>query len=350
MPNNICKHLARKCWFTAPVFGFGMFSAGSALACDVSPSVATSLGSFSPAAVSAKAVPALQSRAGLTCSSGVLMLLSGNYIRATYQSKNGLTLNQVGGSGAAIPYILSADPGGTVVAAQNGTIDYMQNNLLNLLGLLGGSSADLPFYVKPAASSVPAIGTYTDRITITWNWYLCTGIGLLGACLLSEDKGSATTVVDVTLSVTPKNMVVSTSSKTTWDPISGTSSPKAIPGSKQRISVSMNNPDIVPIDNGMSVVVPINGRQSLTLDGDGTAGSSPAIQSTTGTATSLTYSSAASTTDNVDFSSDGGATWNYAPTSGDTVSQKSVTAIRFRPQGGLAAGASFVVSFPVTTQ
>jgi len=143
------------------------------------------------------------------------MLLSGNYIRATYQSKNGLTLNQVGGSGTAIPYILSADPGGTVVAAQNGTIDYMQNNLLNLLGLLGGSSADLPFYVKPGASSAPAIGTYTDRITIKWNWYLCQGIGLLGACLLAEDKGSAETVVDVTLTVTPKNMVVSTSSLTT---------------------------------------------------------------------------------------------------------------------------------------
>jgi hypothetical protein len=277
------------------------------------------------------------------------MLLSGNYIKATYQSRNGLTLNQVGGTGTAIPYVLSADPGGTVVAAQNGTIDYMQNNLLNLLGLLGGSSADLPFFVKPAASSVPPIGTYTDRITIKWSWYLCQGIGLLGACVLGADQGSAETVVDVTLTVTSRNLVVTTSSLTTWDPVNGTSSPKAIPGSKQRISISMNNPDIVPTDTGMSVVVPINSRQSIALDGDGTAGGSPVIQSTSGTGTTLTYGTAASTTDDVDFSSDNGATWTYIPTPGDTTSQKSVTAVRFRPRGGLAAGANFVVSFPVTT-
>jgi hypothetical protein len=226
----------RKTWLIALILGIGALFANPALACDVSPSIAASLGSFSPAAVKAAAVPALQSRAGLTCSSGVLTLLGGNYIRATFQSKNGLTLKQTGGAGAALSYVLSADPGGTVVAAQNGTIDYMQNNLLNILGLLGGSSADLPFYVKPSATSAPPVGTYTDSVTIKWNWYLCQSVGALGLCVLNEDKGTGQTVVDITLTVTPKNMVVSTSSQTTWDPINNTSSPKAIPGSKQRIS------------------------------------------------------------------------------------------------------------------
>jgi hypothetical protein len=278
------------------------------------------------------------------------MLFSGNYIRATYQSGNGLKLNPVSGTTPAIPYILSADPAGTVVAAQNGTIDYMQNNLLNLLGLLGGSSADLPFYVKPSASSAPAVGTYTDRITIKWNWYLCQGVGLLGLCILGEDKGSGETVVDVTLTVTPKDIVVSTSSRTNWDPVNGTSSPKAIPGSKQRLSVSLDNPDIVPTDNGVTVIVPISGRQSIALDGDGTAGGSSVILATTGAGTNLTYTNPVSTTDDVDFSSDGGTIWTYVPVPGNVASQKSVTAIRFRPQGGLAAGGNFVVSFPVTTQ
>jgi len=341
---------ARRTWLIALILGIGALFANPALACDVSPSIATSLGSFSPAAVRAAAVPALQSRAGLTCSSSVLTLLGGNYIRATFQSKNGLTLKQAGGASTAISYVLSADPGGTVVATQNGTIDYMQNNLLNILGLLGGSSADLPFYVKPSAISVPPVGTYTDSVTIKWNWYLCQGAGALAACVLNEDKGTGQTVVDITLTVTPKDMVVSTSSQTTWDPINNTSSPKAIPGSKQRISISMNNPDIIPTDTGIAVVVPVNARQSLALDGDGASGGSAAIQSTTGTATTLTYSSAASTSDDVDFSSDGGATWVYAPIQGDLASQKIVNAIRFRPRGGLAAGATFVVSFPVVTQ
>ncbi|MCC2978240.1 spore coat protein U domain-containing protein [Sphingomonas sp. PL-96] len=316
----------------------------------VSPSITTSLGSFSPAAVKAGAVPALQSRAGLTCSSGVLMLLSGNYIRATYRSGNGLKLNPASGTTSAIPYILSADPAGTIVAGQNGTIDYMQNNLLNLLGLLGGSSADLPFFVRPSRSTPPAVGTYTDRITIRWNWYFCQGIGLLGLCLVGEDKGSAETVVDVTLMVTPKDMVVSTSIRTTWDPVNGVSSPKAIPGSKQRLSVSMINPDIVPIDNGMIVVVPISGRQPIALDGDGTAEASNVVTATIGKSTSLTYTGPASASDDVEFSSDGGSTWTYVPTPGDPTSQRGVTAIRFRPRGGLAAGGNFAVSFPVTTR
>ena len=339
----------RRWWVSAPLLACAVLGASPAAACTATPSVATDLGSFSPAAIRAGAVPAQRSRAGLVCPTSILALLSNNFIRARYQSANNLRLNPVSGTAAAIPYVLSADAGGTVVAAQNGTIDYMQNNLLNLLGLLGGSSADLPFFVRPSASTPPAVGTYTDRITIRWTWYICPGVVALGICLLGATEGTADTIVDITLTVTPRTMTVTTASQTTWDPISGTSSPKAIPGSRQRVSVTLTNPDLVPTDDGVTVVVPIATRQSFAPDGDGTTGGSNGIRATTGTGTTLTYTDPASTTDDVDFSADGGATWSFVPGSGGPPQVRADT-IRFRPRGPLAAGATFVLSFPVQTQ
>lgn len=285
----------------------------------------------------------------MSCSSGVLMLLSGNYIRANYQSKNGLKLNRIDGPLSSVPYVLSADPGGTVVAAQNGTIDYMQNNLLNLLGLLGGSSADLPFYVKPTTGTIAVEGTYTDRITVKWDWYLCQGLGLFGACLLGADSGSATTVVDVTLKIELKKITVTTNSVSTWDSVNGTSFPKTLPNSKRKVSISVANPDIVATDKDPMVVVPIAGKQYLSLLGDG--GNSPIgfDSGASGTALKLSYVDPGSTTDDVDFSIDGGQSWAYAP-SGDAGSQRIVNAVRFKPKGSVAAGSNFTVSFPVTIE
>jgi hypothetical protein len=306
--------------------------------------ITTALGAYSPHAVAAGVVPALKSRAGLSCSSGVLMLLSGNYIRARYQSRNGLQLLRDGGGGA-VGYVLSADPNGTVTAPQSGTIDYMQNNLINALGLLGGSDAELPFYVRPVGGKTPALGSYTDRITIRWDWYLCQGIGLLGGCLLAADSGSATTVVDVTLTVSPRDMVVTMSSSTTWDPINGSIRPKTLPGSKRRIATTLTNPDIVPTDDGITVVVPIDGRQWLALEGDGTPSNIAfAVSTSGGTPISLTYTGAASTEDDVDFSIDGGVSWTHTPT--DPTNERAVNAVRLRPRGRLAPGASASLSFP----
>ena len=329
---------------------FSAMHPGLAEACTISASIATDLGSYSPSAVKAAAVPALRSRAGLSCSPGVLMLLSGNYIRATYQSRSALKLVQVGGAGAAVPYVLSADPNGTVVAPQNGTIDYMQNNLLNLLGLLGGSSADLPFYVRPSATLPIVEGVYTDRITIKWDWYLCQGVGALGLCLLGADSGTATTVVDVVLTVAAKRLSVALTSATTWDPVNGSRFPKALPGSKRRISVSITNPDIVETDSPVTVVVPLPAGQAFAPDGDGMAGG-PVVALSSSSACApqtLSYVGPASEADDVDFSADAGLTWTHVPTSTDGAS--NTTAIRLRPQGKVPAGATISISFPASVR
>ena len=325
--------------------------AGGAQACTVTPAVPTDFGTFSAQSVKQAAVPSQFSRAGLSCPSSAIVLLGVNFIKGKFQSKNNMKL--MSGSNA-IAYTASADPGASVHFTQNGTVDYMQNNLLNALGLLGGSNADLPIYVKPSGGVLPPPGIYTDKITMTWNWYLCPGVNAALVCLGTPDQGiNVTTVIDVTLTVGPRSILLTTSSGTIWDPVNGTANPKALPGGKRRLIVYVANPDLVPVDaNTLSLNLAVPAGTLIALDGDGT-GSASFLNFTDGSPVStlaLTYSSPGSTSDDVDFSSDRGASWTYVPVAGDSVSQAAVTNIRVRPRGAMAAGSRFSVSVPLTTK
>jgi len=327
------------------VAGVGLFCANAAAACTVSPSVTSALGPYSPAAVQAGAVPALQSRGGLTCPTAVLSLLSANYIRARFRSQNGFVLLQQSGSGR-VSYTASADPAGTYKFTQGSTIDYMQNNLLNLLGLLGGSSADLPFFVQPIGGTRPPVGSYRDRITIDWSWYQCPLIGALGLCVGIPNQGSGTSTIDVTLTVSPVDIVVATSWSTTWDPVNTGTRPKALPGARLRSAVAVANTDIVPLDaNSLAIVVPTPVRMMPALDGDG-ATSDPAIRIVDGAAAGLAirYAGPSDMTDDVDFSSDGGTSWTAVPIAGDAGSQGAISHVRLRPQGAMIKQSRVTVS------
>lgn len=330
----------------AIVAGIAAFPAA---ACTVSASVTTSLGTYSPAAVKAKAVPALQSRAGLKCDAALLVVLSSDNIKAKFTSQNGLKLLPVSGGGS-VSYKASADPAGTVAFVQGATIDYMQNNLLNLLGLLGSSSPELPFFITPNETTLPVEGVYKDKITILWSWNVCpSGISLLGLCVGGADIGAGTSVIDVTLTVAAKNVTVVLTSTSTWDPVNGTNKPKALPGGKRRVSATVANPDIVPLDaGGVGVVLPTPVGTLVALDGDG-ANSGASIRLTEGSpASSLTvrYIGPGDLTDDVDFSMDSGVSWTYAPNAADTGSVAAITHVRIRAQGTMAKQSTFSVSVP----
>jgi len=322
-------------------------AAGPCYACTVSGDLSSPLGVYSPAAVKAGVVPALRSRAGLSCPSGVLFLLSNNFVKAKFHSQNGFKLKQSSGT-SSIVYSASADPGGATPFAEGASVDYMQNNLLNLLGLLGSSSADLPFYVKPSGVT-PQPGVYTDKVTVDWTWSICPGIGLLGLCIGIPDAGTGSAVITVTLVVSPQSVVMTMASVTTWDPLNGTVAPKAIPGSRRRLSLSLTNPDIVPLDAGaIAIVLPTPAGAMLALDGDGASNVTPfkLIDGSSPSGATLRYGAPADMTDDIDFSADGGQTWTYAPVAGDLPSQAAVTHVRIRPQGDVAKQSSLSVSAP----
>lgn len=337
-----------------------VLTAGTAQACAVSTAGPADYGPYSPQAVKQAAVPAQTSPIGLKCQTPAIILFGNNYIRGKLHSDNGLKL--VNGANS-ITYTASVDPAGTYKFTQDGTIDYMQNNILDLLGLLGQNS-DLPLSIKPTGVTLPNAvvpnpalpsgvppppGVYTDKITMTWNYYVCT-INLATICGGLKQGTNVTTVLDIKLTVGVKSVVLTTSSSTTWDPINKTSSPKSLPGGRRRLMVNVSNPDLVPVDaNTLGVNLAVPAGTTISLDGDGTL-SSAFVLFTDGNPASglaITYDTPLSTTDDVDFSSDNGGSWGYQPNASSDVSVAAVTNVRLRPRGTMPAGSQFGMSVPV---
>ena len=325
----------------------GLVLAGPAFAaCGVATTVADDLGSYSPNALKAGAPPYLSEFGGFSCSSAsILTLLTGNYLKATVASGSVLQLTSATSSDT-VTYLLAASSNGTGPLVPGTATYYVNGTTLNLLG---SGTTSVPVYAKVSSSAAVAPGTYTGSVAIKWDWSFCSLIGALNACVGTLDAGSKSATLTFTLHVTPQQTTMLVTSATTWDVVSGTTDPKAIPGSRRRASITIANPDIVALDaNTLALVLPVASRTIVALDGDGT-GSSTIVQTTDGSPASgltVSYVSPSSTTDNVDFSSDGGVTWTYVPTAGDTTSESAVTHIRIRPQGSMAAGSSFTVSIP----
>ena len=69
-------------------------------------------------------------------------------------------------------------------------------------------------------------------------------------------------------------------------------------------------------------------------------------QRSTASALTVTYIAPSNLTDDVEFSSDNGATWGYVPVAGNYASQGAVTHVRFSPKGSMAASSSLSISIP----
>ncbi len=102
-------------------------------------------------------------------------------------------------NGDAIPYTLYTAPERTDPFTLNETVSFGSFNLLDLLGLFGDDGT-IPIYLSTGTANV-GVGSYSDSITIFWQWDYCSGIGLLGICL-GRDEGSASVVINVQLDVT----------------------------------------------------------------------------------------------------------------------------------------------------
>ncbi|TZG28031.1 protein CsuE [Sphingomonas montanisoli] len=317
-------------------------SAGNA--CGVTTPTSVTVGPFSPSAIKGGAVPLTPTLGGFSCtSSTVLGLLSGNYLKATVPGAASLQLTS---GGNIVTYKLYADAAGTT-ELKPGVMAYYING--SVLSLLSTSTTNVPVYFKLASAGYPPAGTYTGSFQIKWEWYFCS-VNALGICILGPiDSGNVTGTVNVTLTVQPNPPTVSIAmGAATWNPVEGTSNPKALPGSKRRMTVTVTNPDIVAVDaNVLQITVPTPPKMTIALDGDGTGGN--VVRTTDGNPASgltLSYVSSTSTGDNVEFASDGGTNFTYAPAAGDATSQAAVTHVKFRPQGSMAAGSSYSISIP----
>jgi uncharacterized repeat protein (TIGR01451 family) len=160
--------------------------------------------------------------------------------------------------------------------------------------------------------------------------------------------GTATTAtVSATVTVvTPFSLAKSSQAST--DPFNGAASPKLIPGARANYTVTVANPNpFAATADSIILLDPTPTNLSLYVSHIVGASGGPVRFTDGATASSLTYTftSLASTTDDVDFSNDGGATWTYVPTPNGQGADPLVNRIRIRPKGAMAANSSFTLLF-----
>jgi uncharacterized repeat protein (TIGR01451 family) len=124
------------------------------------------------------------------------------------------------------------------------------------------------------------------------------------------------------------------------DPVNLTANPKAIPGSAVLYTVTVENQGPGTVDDNtfeITDAIPNDGCMIVT---DITVPGSGPVRFTDGTPSSgLSYSFAGllSTADDLEFSSDGGLTYDYLPSAGGSGCDPLVTHIRINPSGMFAA-------------
>lgn len=177
-------------------------AAPAAWACTVNPGASADFGSVSSFAIanSVQTTEALPN-AGVSCRGSLLQVLnlSDQWIRATAISANGSTLVNAA-SGDAIPYRAFASAAEGEELFPGTTYNFFNPVLIDLLGLIGGQVVDIPLEFHTQPSSNIAAGTYSDTLTINWDWRIC-DVALL-ACL-SFRTGSDTSTLQLSLEVTP---------------------------------------------------------------------------------------------------------------------------------------------------
>jgi uncharacterized repeat protein (TIGR01451 family) len=138
------------------------------------------------------------------------------------------------------------------------------------------------------------------------------------------------------------------------DPVNGTTNPKQIPGSESLYTIGVANTGLGQVDSNSVVIsdrIPPN--TALYVGNLGGSPAGPVSFTDSGSTLTLTYTSLSSTTDDVDFSNDGGTTWTYVPVPDASGYDSAVTNLRVKPRGrmvgwsGTGAYPGFSFSFKV---
>ena len=128
------------------------------------------------------------------------------------------------------------------------------------------------------------------------------------------------------------------------DPVNGTTNPKAIPGAMVEYLITVANTGTDPADADSVVVIdngPADAKMCLMARSAG-----PVIFADSGGASGLSYSFSglAQTGDDLEFSSDDGSSWSYAPSADGDGCDTGITDFRVRPGGAFAGGQSFTLT------
>lgn len=162
--------------------------------------------------------------------------------------------------------------------------------------------------------------------------------------------GTATTAtVSATFTViNPAPLTMVKASQASTDPYNGATNPKLIPGGRAAYTVTIANPNgFAATADSIVILDPTPANLKLYVSHISGSSGGPIRFQDGATPSGLTYTftSLASTTDDVDFSNNGGATWTYVPTADGQGADSAVNRIRIRPKGAMAANSSFNLLF-----
>jgi hypothetical protein len=141
-----------------------------------------------------------------------------------------------------------------------------------------------------------------------------------------------------TYAIAMPNLAILKTLTTFADPVNGTSNPMNIPGADVNYTLLVTNSGAGSVDNNMLTIVdPIPANTEL-FTGDLDGGAPFAfVDGVPSSGLTCTFTALGNAGDCVEFSSDGGATWAYAPNGSY---DPAVTHIRFTPAGAMNADAA----------
>jgi len=230
---------------------------------------------------------------------------------------------------AGFSYILGSTLLNGVAAADPSLVNGAGLPLWTIANLPAASSATITFNAQ--VSNVTSAGTYFNSVVATGN------LGLLSF----PNPGP---VAAVTVQVAQPTLSILKTVTTINDPVNLTTNPLAIPGAEMMYSLQVSNSGTGAVDADTIVIIdPMNSNVALMVADLNGAGSGPVIfldnTPAGGVVSGLTYTFIAlnSAIDDVSFSNDGGATYNYTPTPDANGVDATVTHIRIAPKGAMAA-------------
>ncbi|HEX8468016.1 MAG TPA: DNRLRE domain-containing protein [Allosphingosinicella sp.] len=244
-----------------------------------------------------------------------------------------------------------------VTDAENSTVSlYRVTQSWSESALTWANSAGVTFNATAVGSFVPASsGRYYDidvtALVAQWRSGAVANNGLITRLAANNTLAGFTSREWATVAQRPQLVVVTDpapglttvlSHPLVSDPSNGTVNPKAIPGAMLLYSLNVSNGSAgYPDSNSVAVVQSVPAQASLYVGDLGAAGSGPVafVQGSPSSGLAYSYSSLASTTDDLAFSNNGGASFGYTPVADSTGFDPAVTHIRVTPRG-LFAGAS----------
>lgn len=227
---------------------------------------------------------------------------------------------------------LALDAASNVTAANSSSVP-----AANATGTLTFAGRQDQSYLIPAGGTVKLI--YTAQMPAAAGVYANSARAYFGTATTATVSATVTVVTPFSLAK---------SSQASADPYNGAVNPKLIPGARATYTVTVANPNPFAASADSIVLLdPTPADLSLYVSHIFGASGGPIRFTDGSTASGLTYTftSLASTTDDVDFSNDGGATWTYVPTPNVQGADPAVNRIRIRPKGAMAANSSFTLSF-----